>query len=64
MKSKKTLVFAGSILALTLTAFPHNAAAGTGTDQQPSPVPACSSGTHINKVTDDLAFVLSLLNLL
>jgi len=31
MKSKKTLVLAGSILALTLWAFPHDAAAGTTT---------------------------------
>jgi|HubBroStandDraft_2_1064218.scaffolds.fasta_scaffold388354_2 hypothetical protein len=29
MKSTKTLVLAASILALTLTAFPHVAAAGT-----------------------------------
>lgn len=31
MKSKKTLVLAASILALTLSAFPHDAAAGTTT---------------------------------
>jgi hypothetical protein len=30
MKSKRVLVLAASILALTLTAFPHVAAAGTG----------------------------------
>ena len=29
MKSKKTLVLAASILALTLSAFPHDAVAGT-----------------------------------
>jgi hypothetical protein len=34
MKSTKTLVLAGSILALTLTAFPHDAAASTGTAPQ------------------------------
>jgi hypothetical protein len=64
MKGNKTLVLAASILALTLAAFPHVAAAGTGTNQQPSPVPACSTGKHIQKVTVDLAFVLSLLSLL
>jgi hypothetical protein len=31
MKSKKTLVLAGLILALTLSAFPHDAAAGATT---------------------------------
>ena len=31
MKSKRTLVLAGSILALTLSAFPHDAVAGTTT---------------------------------
>ncbi len=30
MKSKKTLVLAASILTLTLSAFPHHAAASTG----------------------------------
>jgi hypothetical protein len=34
MKSTKTLVLAASILALTLTAFPHVAAAGTGAAPQ------------------------------
>jgi hypothetical protein len=34
MKSKKTLVLAASILALTLSAFPHDAAASTGTTPQ------------------------------
>jgi hypothetical protein len=34
MKSKRTLVLAASILALTLTAFPHVAAAGTGAAPQ------------------------------
>jgi len=36
MKSTKTLVLAASILALTLTAFPHVAAAGTSTTPQVS----------------------------
>ena len=36
MKSKKTLVLAASILALTLSAFPHAASADTGTTQQAS----------------------------
>jgi hypothetical protein len=34
MNSQKILVLAASILALTLTAFPHVAAAGTGTAPQ------------------------------
>jgi hypothetical protein len=34
MKNKKTLVLAASIRALTLTAFPHVAAAGTGAAPQ------------------------------
>jgi hypothetical protein len=36
MKSNKTLVLAASILALTLSAFPHVASADTGTTQQAS----------------------------
>lgn len=34
MKSKKTLVLAASILTLTLSAFPHHAAASTGSAPQ------------------------------
>lgn len=41
MKSKRTLVFAASILALTLSAFPDDAAASTGTTQPPPPPPSC-----------------------
>jgi hypothetical protein len=64
MKSKRTLVFAASILALTLSAFPDDAAASTGTTQPPPPpLPACSNGTHIPQVTIDAVLVLSLLNL-
>ena len=37
MKSNKTLVLAASILALTLSAFPHVASADTGTIQQADP---------------------------
>lgn len=62
MKSKKKLILAASILAFTPTAFPHVALAGTNPPQPP--VPACSSGTHIPKVTVDLGIILSLLNLL
>jgi hypothetical protein len=36
MKGNKTLVLAASILALTLAAFPHEAAADTGTTEQAS----------------------------
>jgi hypothetical protein len=63
MKSQKTLVLAASIFALALSAFPHDAAASTGTTPPP-PLPACCKGTHIPEVTIDAVFVLSLLNLL
>ena len=36
MKSKKTLVLAASILAITLSAFPHDAVASAGTTSQAS----------------------------
>ncbi len=37
MKSKRTLVLAASILALTLSAFPQISAAGTGITPQAGP---------------------------
>lgn len=46
MKSQKTLALAASILSLTLSAFPHDAAASTGITPPP-PLPACCKGTHI-----------------
>jgi hypothetical protein len=59
-----TLALAASIFALTLSAFPHDAAASTGVTSPPPPLPACSNGTHIKQVTIDAVFVLSLLNIL
>jgi len=68
MKNEKTLVFAGLILSLTLSAFPHGAAASTGTTPSTPPVSACSSGKHITKVEIPIivmgGLVLSLLNVL
>ena len=46
MKSKKTLVLAGSILALTLWAFPHDAVAGTTTTPQ-------QAGTDMSRASGD-----------
>jgi hypothetical protein len=63
MKSTKKLALATSILALTLVAFPNQAAAGIGATPPP-PIPAASNGTHFPGVTIDALFVLSLLNLL
>jgi hypothetical protein len=63
MKSKKTLVLAASILALTLSAFPHDAAADSGTTPPPTTV-LVSKGTHIRSGTITMILVESLLTLL
>ncbi|MGA7109567.1 MAG: hypothetical protein WBV28_11940 [Terracidiphilus sp.] len=63
MKRNMTLALAASFLTLTLSAFPHRAAADSNT-ALPLPSPAASSGKHIKEVKIELQSILLVLRLL